>query len=181
MPFPTLCQKCCTDDQAVSLQPRGWHPWDCQVACRGLRGKRPRCLSTAMLCKPSATGQVSRCDALGPPARWSISLSQLHIMCTYPLTARESSSRASRSSMPSVIYLITVSGEVQSSKRMAYPTCRVAEGVSRRSTSLPGREGIGHVLQVHKRILEHGYFPSYPIDSPFPSGQPLCIRTAAGC
>mmetsp|Transcript_15737 Transcript_15737/g.53725 ORF Transcript_15737/g.53725 Transcript_15737/m.53725 type:complete len:320 (-) Transcript_15737:241-1200(-) len=35
---------------------------------------------------------------------------------------RSSSSSASRSSMPSVMYLITVSGDVQSSKRMAYPT-----------------------------------------------------------
>ena len=32
------------------------------------------------------------------------------------------SSRISRSSMPSVMYLITVSGDVQSSKRTAYPT-----------------------------------------------------------
>jgi hypothetical protein len=33
------------------------------------------------------------------------------------------STRHSRRSMPSVIYLIAVSGDVQSSNRIVYPTC----------------------------------------------------------
>ena len=55
-----------------------------------------------------------------------------------------SSSSASRSSMPSVMYLMTVCWLVQSSKRMAYPTC---SGRGTRGGGVSGGAGQGRAIQ----------------------------------